>query len=150
MSSVRPSGAAFTTASVATLPPVPVRLSTINSWPVRSDSDCAMQARNDVRRAVGGEPDHDAHWLRWIAVVAHAKREMAGAAAALAASRTKVRRGSVIRSSLVIAQCARCTLMFPERFSFQNYIAACREGRVKKTISDGFANRLLITSAHRD
>jgi hypothetical protein len=37
--SVYPSGAAFTTASVPILEPAPVRFSTTNCWPSRSDSD---------------------------------------------------------------------------------------------------------------
>ncbi|MBX9777116.1 MAG: hypothetical protein K2Y71_22280 [Xanthobacteraceae bacterium] len=67
-------------------------------------------------------------------VEAHANPEMAGAATALAASRTNVRRGSFIGSSLVSRNARVWTLMFPERFIFQKYIAARQEGRVKKAI----------------
>jgi hypothetical protein len=42
MSSVWPSGAAFTTASVAILVPAPGRFSTTNCWPSRSESHCPM------------------------------------------------------------------------------------------------------------
>jgi hypothetical protein len=42
ISRVWPSGAAFTTASVAILVPAPGRFSTTNCWPRRCDSHCAI------------------------------------------------------------------------------------------------------------
>src|SRR6516165_5611545 len=71
MSSVWPSGAAFTTASVAILVPAPGRFSTTNCWPSRSDSHCpiiratmsvappAPQRRRPDARMCGGEVSLD-------------------------------------------------------------------------------------------